>query len=103
MRGVCVLSCSALSDSVTLWTLAHPLQKEVFRQGYWRGLLFPPPENAHIASFKGDYCMYLTTLIKYKGKIFIFKIITIILDFTLELVVLLAAKLVLLGKQCFLY
>ena len=42
---VCV--CSVVSDSVTPWTAAHqgPLSVEVFKQGYWSGLPFPPPRD----------------------------------------------------------
>ena len=34
-----------VSDSVTLWTVAHqaPLSRGLSRQEYWSGLLFPPP------------------------------------------------------------
>ena len=34
-----------MSDSVTLWTVAHqaPLFMGFSRHGYWSGLLFPPP------------------------------------------------------------
>ena len=37
-------SCSVISDSVTLWTIAHqaPLSVELSRQEYWIGLSFPP-------------------------------------------------------------
>ena len=42
--GVCV-SHSVLSDSETLWTIAHqvPLSMEFSRQRYWSGLPFPSP------------------------------------------------------------
>ena len=38
-----LLSCVRLG--VTPWTVAHqtPLSMEFSRQGYWRGLPFPPP------------------------------------------------------------
>ena len=42
---VCVPVCSAMSDSVTPWTIAcqaHP-SMEFSRQEYWSGLPFPPP------------------------------------------------------------
>ena len=45
---MCVLSCSVVSDSfVTPWTVAcqAPLSMGLFRQEYWNGLPFPPPEN----------------------------------------------------------
>ena len=37
--------CSAVSDSVTLWTESHqvPLSMEFFRQEYWNELPFPTP------------------------------------------------------------
>ena len=45
--GVCVCTCvcSAVSDSVTSWTIAcqAPLSMEFSRQEYWRELLFPTP------------------------------------------------------------
>ena len=36
---------SVVSNSVTLWTVAHqaPLPTAFSRQGYWSGLLCPPP------------------------------------------------------------
>ena len=42
---VCVLvSCSVMTDSVTLWTVDKaPLSMEFSRQEYWSGLLFPSP------------------------------------------------------------
>ena len=45
---VCVLSRSVVADSLRphgLWTTARqaPLSMEFSRQGYWTGLLFPPP------------------------------------------------------------
>ena len=42
---VCVVSCSVMSDSVTLWTLARQaiLSMGFFRQEYLNGLPFPPP------------------------------------------------------------
>ena len=38
-------ACSVVSDSVTLWTVAHqaPLSKKFSRQEYWSGLPFPSP------------------------------------------------------------
>ena len=41
----CMLSCSVVSDSVTLWTVAGwaPLFMGLFRQEYWSGLSFLPP------------------------------------------------------------
>ena len=40
-----MLSCSVMSDSVTLWTVAlhAPLFMEFSRPEYWSGLPFPPP------------------------------------------------------------
>ena len=42
-----VLSHSAVSDSVTPWTIAcqAPLSMEFPRQGYWSGLPFPTPRD----------------------------------------------------------
>ena len=42
---MCLLSCSVVSDSVTLWTVARQalLSMGFFRQEYWNGLPFPPP------------------------------------------------------------
>ena len=39
------VSCSAVSDSVTPWTVAHqaPLRMEFFRQKYWSELPFSSP------------------------------------------------------------
>ena len=36
-----------MSDSVTLWTVAHqtPLSMDLSRQEFWGGLQFPPPED----------------------------------------------------------
>ena len=36
-----------MSNSVTPWTVAHqaPLPMGFFRQEYWNGLSFPPPED----------------------------------------------------------
>ena len=44
LQGVCVLSCSVMSDTATLWTVAHqtPLSREFSRQEYWSGLPFLP-------------------------------------------------------------
>ena len=45
---VVMLSCSVMSSSLPPpWTVAHevPLSKEFSRQGYERGLSFPPPED----------------------------------------------------------
>ena len=41
----CVCACSVVSDSVTLWTVAHqaPLSVEFSRQEYWSQLPFPTP------------------------------------------------------------
>ena len=41
-----MLSSSAVSDSVTSLTVAHqaPLSMGFFRQEYWSGLPFPPPD-----------------------------------------------------------
>ena len=41
----CVLSCSVMSDSATLWAVAlqAPLSMGFSRQGYWSALPFPPP------------------------------------------------------------
>ena len=40
-----VLSCSVVSDSMTLWTIARqtPLFMGLFRQEYWNGLPLPSP------------------------------------------------------------
>ena len=40
-----MLSCSVMSNSVTLLTVVHqaPLSMGFFRQEYWSGLSFPPP------------------------------------------------------------
>ena len=37
--------CSVVSDSASLWTVAHqaPLSMEFFRQEHWSVLPFPPP------------------------------------------------------------
>ena len=45
--GVCVLSRSVMSDSVTPWTVARqvPPSMGFSRQEYWSGLLCPPPED----------------------------------------------------------
>ena len=42
---MCLLSCSVVSDSVTLWTVACQalLSMGFFRQEYWNGLPFSPP------------------------------------------------------------
>ena len=42
---MCFLSCSVVSDSVTLWAVAHQalLSMGFSRQEYWKGLPFPPP------------------------------------------------------------
>ena len=42
---VCVFSCSVMSNSMTLRTVAHqaPLSMRFPRQEYWSGLLFPSP------------------------------------------------------------
>ena len=39
------VSCSVMSDSVTLWTVAchAPLSMELSRQEYWSGLSLPSP------------------------------------------------------------
>ena len=39
------VSCSVMSDSVTLWTVAchAPLSMELSRQEYWSGLPLPSP------------------------------------------------------------
>ena len=44
---VCVFSCSTMSDSATLWTVAcqAPLSMGFSRKRYWKGLPFPPPGN----------------------------------------------------------
>ena len=46
-RKVKVFSHLLMSDSVTLWTIAHqaPLSMEFSRQEYWSGLPFPSPGN----------------------------------------------------------
>ena len=44
----CMLSRSVMSNSLaTLWTVAcqASLSMEFFRQEYWNGLPFPPPED----------------------------------------------------------
>ena len=40
-----MLSCSVVSDSTTLWTVARqaPLSLGFLKQEYWSGLPFPPP------------------------------------------------------------
>ena len=42
---MCVFSCAVMSNSETLWTVAHqaPLFTGFSRQKYWSGLPFPPP------------------------------------------------------------
>ena len=42
-----MLSSPVVSDSVTSWTVAHqaPLSMGFFRQEYWSGLPFPPPDD----------------------------------------------------------
>ena len=42
----CLVSL-VMSDSATLWTIAHqaPLSKGFCRQEYWSGLPFPSPED----------------------------------------------------------
>ena len=42
---MCVCVCSVVSDSVTLWTVAHqaPLSVEFSRQEYWSRLPYPTP------------------------------------------------------------
>ena len=44
-KYVCILLYSVVSDSVTLWTVAHqaPLPMEFFRQDYQSKLPFPTP------------------------------------------------------------
>ena len=44
---VCASSLSCVRLFATLWTVAHqaPLSMGFFRQGYWRGLPRPPPED----------------------------------------------------------
>ena len=44
-----VLSCSVMSDSASLWTIAHqaPLSMGFSRQEYWRELPFPTPGIFH--------------------------------------------------------
>ena len=44
---VFVFMLSHVQLFVTPWTVGHqaPLSLGFFRQGYWSGLLFPPPEN----------------------------------------------------------
>ena len=39
------VQCSVMSDSATLWTVAHQASVSMgfSRQEYWSGLLFPPP------------------------------------------------------------
>ena len=43
---VCSVAQSCLTLCVTPWTVTHeaPLAMEFFRQEYWSGLPFPPPE-----------------------------------------------------------
>ena len=45
-----MLSRSVVSDSATLWTVAHqaPLSIGFSRQEYWSGLLFPPPGDVAV-------------------------------------------------------
>ena len=42
---VCVYMCSVMSNSATLWLVAHqaPLSMGFSRQDYWSGLPFPIP------------------------------------------------------------
>ena len=50
----CVLSPSAVSNSVTSWTVAHqaPLSMGFLRQEYWSGLPFHTLRNAfHVKAF----------------------------------------------------
>ena len=44
---ICVLGCSLVSDSATLWTIACQtlLSMKFFRQEYWSGLQFPIPRD----------------------------------------------------------
>ena len=44
---VCDSSLSCVRLFATLWTVAHqaPLSVGLFRQEYWSGLPFPPPED----------------------------------------------------------
>ena len=45
-KGICaVLHLSVVSNSATLWTVAHqfPLSMAFSRQEYWHGLLYLPP------------------------------------------------------------
>ena len=46
-------ACSVISDSVTLWTIAHQvlLSVEFSRQEYWSGLPLPPPRDLPTAAF----------------------------------------------------
>ena len=48
------LVASVVSDSVTLWTVAHqvPLSMRFSRQGYWSRLLCPPPGDFPDPGFK---------------------------------------------------
>ena len=67
-----VLSRSAVSDSLWPYTIAHQtlLSLGFFRQEYWSGLTFPPPEDLldpgikHLSAalapgkpYKAFYCM----------------------------------------------
>ena len=47
LESGCVLSHSAVSDSVTLWIVAYQalLFMGFFRQEHWSSLPFPPPGN----------------------------------------------------------
>ena len=42
-----ILSCSVVSNSLTLWTITHqaPLSMGFLRQGCWSESPFPPPGN----------------------------------------------------------
>ena len=58
--------CSVLSDSVTLWTVAHqaPLSMGFSRQEYWSGLPFPP-SGLEIPTLKDTSSWYITWCITW--------------------------------------
>ena len=54
---VCRLSCSVVSDSVTLWTVAcqAPLPMEFSRQKYWSAISFTIPRDLPDSGFEPEY------------------------------------------------
>ena len=55
-----MLSCSVMSDCVTLWTVACqvPLSVGFFRQEYYSGLLCPPPGDLLVRDQTLVSCIY---------------------------------------------